>query len=114
MKIADAKQGDVCVVSIGGRLDGAGAPEVEAHCRGLIDGGEVRQLLDLAEVAYISSAGLRSLLVVAKRIKAAGGVLVLCSLTPMVREVMEISGFDKILTLAADRDAALALFGGGV
>ena len=110
LKITDAKQGDVCVVVFGGRLDGVGAPEVEAHCRALIDGSDVRLLLDLAEVEYISSAGLRSLLVVAKQIKAAGGVLVLCCLTPMVREVMEISGFDKILTLSADRDAALAIF----
>ena len=100
----------MCIVTIAGRLDGTGAPEVEAHCRALMEGGDVRQLLDLAEVEYISSAGLRSLLVVAKQIKAAGGVLVLCCLTPMVREVMEISGFDKILTLSADRDAALAIF----
>lgn len=108
MKITDAKQGDVCVVAIGGRLDGTGAPEVESHCKALIASGDVRQLLDLAEVVYISSAGLRSLLVVAKQIKAAGGGLVLCCLTPMVREVMEISGFDKILVLAADRAAGLA------
>lgn len=110
LKITDTKQGAVCVVAIGGRLDGAGAPELESHCRTLMDGGDRRQLLDLAEVEYISSAGLRSLLVAAKQIKASGGVLVLCSLTPMVREVMEISGFDKILKLAADRDAALAQF----
>ena len=110
LNIANEKQGDVCVVAIGGRLDGTGAPEVESHCRGLIDGGDERLLLDLAEVEYISSAGLRSLLVVAKQVKAAGGVLVLCCLSPMVREVMDISGFDKILKLSANRDAALAQF----
>ena len=110
MDIRKAEQDGVTIVSMGGRLDAAGSPEVEAFCRGLMDAGEVRQLLDMTEVEYISSAGLRSLLVVAKQIKAAGGVLVLCSLAPMVREVMEISGFDKILVLAADRDAARAQF----
>ena len=110
LKITNTKQDDICVIAVGGRLDGTGAPEVESHCRARIADGDKRQLLDLSEVEYISSAGLRSLLVVVKQIKAAGGVLVLCGLTPMVREVMEISGFDKILNLAADCDAALAQF----
>lgn len=110
MKFTNTKQGEVMVVAIGGRLDGSGAPEVEAHCRGLLERGDVRMVLDLAEVEYISSAGLRSLLVVAKQIKSAGGVLALCCLSPMVREVMSISGFDKILTLTSDRETALAHF----
>ncbi len=111
MTITDEKKGAVCVVAVGGRLDGTGAPEVEAHCRSLIEGGNKHQLLDMAQVEYISSAGLRSLLVVAKLVKAAGGKLMLCNLSSMVREVMEISGFDKILNIAADRDTALAQFG---
>ncbi|HAS84097.1 MAG TPA: anti-sigma factor antagonist [Verrucomicrobia bacterium] len=112
MNITNEKKGDVCVVAVGGRLDGAGAPEVESHCRALIEGGNKNQLLDLAQVEYISSAGLRSLLVVAKQVKAAGGTLMLCNLSSMVSEVMEISGFDKILKIAADRHAAIAQFGG--
>ena len=66
-------------------------------------------MLDLTGLEYISSAGLRSLLVLAKAVKSAGGAMVLCCLTPAVREVMTISGFDNILALAADRPAALAL-----
>lgn len=110
MNITSRKEGIICVVSVGGRLDGTGAPEVETQCRSLIDSGEIRQLLDLTDVEYISSAGLRSLLVVAKQIKAVNGILVLCNLQPVVKEVMEISGFDKILTLAADQATGLTLF----
>lgn len=110
MKFTNTKDGDVCIVALSGRLDGTGAIEVETHCRGLIEGGDSRQLLDMTDVAYISSAGLRSLLMIAKQIKSAGGMLALCCLTPMVSEVMKVSGFDKILTLSSDRDATLARF----
>jgi len=104
----DASQDDVVVLNVTGRLDGVGAPELERHCSELIRGGTTRLLLDIAEVDYISSAGLRSLLVIAKGMKSANGSLLLCCLSPMVREVMEISGFDKILNVATDRDTALS------
>jgi anti-anti-sigma factor len=109
VNITSEKQNGVSVVTVSGRMDGIGAPDVEAHCQKLIADGDRLQLLDLTAVDYISSAGLRSLLVVAKQIKAAEGNLVLASLTPMVRNVMEMSGFDKILSIAANRDDAIAL-----
>ena len=66
LKLQDAKVGEVAIVSVAGRLDGAGAPEIAAHCNTLITGGATRLLLDMEGVDYISSAGLRSLLVLAK------------------------------------------------
>ena len=108
LKLQDEKQGEAVIVAVTGRLEGTAAPEIEKHCITLIRGGTTRLLLDLAGVDYISSAGLRSLLVIAKTIKATKGLLVLCNLSPMVRDVMAISCFDKILTLAANRDVALA------
>ena len=109
LNLQDAKVGEVAIVSVAGRLDGAGAPEIEAHCNTLIKGGVTRLLLDVAGVDYISSAGLRSVLVMAKSIKAVNGSLVLCNLSPMVREVLAISGCDQILTLAVNRAAAIAV-----
>lgn len=107
MNITDLKQNDICIAMLEGRLDAAGAPLVEAHCQELMAGGCTRLLIDMDKVEYISSAGLRSLLVLAKASKAANGKMVLCNLAPMVVEVMEISGFDKLLLLADDRDAAV-------
>ena len=109
VNISIEQQNEVTTVVAGGRLDVMGAPEIEASCKKLISEGTKRLLLDMASVEYISSAGLRSLLVLAKAMKASGGTLVLCSLTAAVREVMEISGFDNILSLAADRSAAMVL-----
>ena len=109
MDLSVEKQNQTAIVAAGGRLDAAGAPELETRCKALILEGSSRLLLDLAKVEYVSSAGLRSLLVLAKAVKSAGGALALCSLVPAVRDVMTISGFDNILPLAADRAAALEL-----
>ena len=109
MDLSVEKQNQTAIVAAGGRLDAAGAPELETRCKALILEGSSRLLLDLAKVEYVSSAGLRSLLVLAKAVKSAGGGLALCGLVPAVRDVMSISGFDNILPLAADRAAALDL-----
>ncbi|HPT17115.1 MAG TPA: STAS domain-containing protein [Kiritimatiellia bacterium] len=109
MELSVEKRNDVAIVAAGGRLDAGGAPEFETRCKALLQEGAKRLLLDLAQVDYVSSAGLRSLLVLAKAVKSAGGAMALCSLAPAVRDVMTISGFDNILPLAADRAAALDL-----
>jgi len=57
LNLQDAKVGEVAIVSVAGRLDGAGAPEIAAHCNTLITGGATRLLLDMEGVDYISSAG---------------------------------------------------------
>ena len=109
MELTVDKQNQISIVAASGKLDAAGAPTLEARCKALIKEGANRLLLDFAKVEYVSSAGLRSLLVLAKAVKSAGGAMVLCSLVPAVRDVMTISGFDNILPLAADRAAALDL-----
>ena len=108
--ISTEQQNEVTIVAAGGRLDVMGAPELETSCKKLIAEGAKQLLLDMASVEYISSAGLRTLLVLAKAMKIADGTLVLCNLTSAVREVMEISGFDTILSVTPDRSSAMALF----
>lgn len=98
---------DAVVVRLSGRLDGASAPELEARCTELV-GAAVRILvLDLAAVTYISSAGLRVILVVAKRVKAAAGRCVLCGLTGMVAEVVDMAGFRAIISVTGTVAEAL-------
>ena len=60
----------------------------------------------ISPIFYISSAGLRIVLLAAKRMKSAGGRLVLCSLNPQIAEVFDISGFTRILDILPSRDAA--------
>lgn len=108
--ITEEKIDAVVVVNLEGRLDSIGAPEIESHCKNLIKEGNESLLIDMAEINYISSAGLRSLLLIAKAIKACSGTVVFCNLVPMVREVLKISGFEKILTIVADRTEAMEKF----
>ena len=68
-------------------------------------------VLDLARLDYISSAGLRVVLLLAKKLKQAGGALALCDIQPSVREVFEISGFLAILTVCDTRAQAVAALG---
>ncbi|MBN2706191.1 MAG: STAS domain-containing protein [Deltaproteobacteria bacterium] len=107
MDISSDRHDEITVITASGRLDGVGAPEIEAYGKKLIESGASRLLLDMAAVDYVSSAGLRGLLVLARATQAAAGQLVLCRLSANVREVMTISGFDSILHLAADRAGGL-------
>jgi anti-anti-sigma factor len=91
-----------------GRLDSNSGPVFEKELLGYIEGGCRRLLLDFSELNYISSAGLRIVLVAAKRIKAAGGRLVLAALNAQVNEVFEISGFNRILDIEPDYASAAA------
>jgi anti-anti-sigma factor len=100
---------NVCEVRPSGRIDSATGPAFERDILQQIDGGQRRLLLNFTDLLYISSAGLRIVLLAAKRMKNAGGQLVLCSLNPQISEVFEISGFSRILDISPSRDAALSI-----
>lgn len=108
MQITQTKEGNVIVVCPVGRIDSSTAMELERACDDHLAGDTTRLLLDLGQVDYVSSAGLRVFLVVGKKAQRAGGRLALCCLTPMVREILAIAGFDRILTTASTRGEGLA------
>jgi anti-anti-sigma factor len=82
-----------------GRLDAATAPAHEKSIKELLI-GEVNSIaIDLSEVDFLSSAGLRVLLAAAKTAQAKGGKVVLISPNPAVREVLEVTGFDKFIQI---------------
>lgn len=93
-----------------GRLDSNTSPEFEKILIDRID-QEPRLILALKDLDYISSAGLRILLVAAKKVKRLQGRLVLCEAREAIREVLEISGFLSILDLRDTREAAAAAMG---
>ena len=98
------------VIGVKGRLDAETATCFEDHCSTLINEGRRRVVLDLGELSYVSSAGLRAILAIAKRLKQGGGGLAVASLTPMVSEVFAIAGFDRLLPVAPTiEDAVKAL-----
>ncbi|CAN1523569.1 SpoIIAA Anti-anti-sigma regulatory factor (antagonist of anti-sigma factor) [Rhabdaerophilaceae bacterium] len=108
MKIEALQIGNITVVAMSGRLDSTNAAAADTEVMQAI-GASQRVILDLAEVEYVSSAGLRIVLLVAKRLTAAHGKLVIAALNANVYEVFEVSGFLKILKVTADREAAVTL-----
>lgn len=99
------------LVNLRGRIDSATATAFEQAVLDLFSAPGRRAVLDFAGVDYISSAGLRVVLMVAKRAKQGQGRLLLCGLAPHVREVFEISGFLKIIDTVDERAAALRQLG---
>lgn len=91
-----------------GRLDSSTGPAFEGELLQLINSGAGRLLLDFSDLVYISSAGLRVVLLAAKRLQSANGRLALCSLSPQIAEVFRISGFDAILDIHPSSESALA------
>ncbi len=110
MKIEGKKKESVNILEISGRLDASSSPELEKCLLSLLDQGEAKFLLDLTQMDYVSSSGLRVLLMTAKRSKAAGGTVVLCGLQDHVQEVFEISGFTAIFSIYPSSDQAFDSF----
>ena len=101
---------EVLVAHLVGALNSTNSAQVEAELLRRLDQGTNQLLIDLSALDYISSAGLRVVLVAAKRLKRSAGMLVLCGVQNQIRETFEISGFLNILTVADTRAQALERF----
>ena len=108
MEILTENVNGLAVVSLKGRLDINTHGQLEAELNALAGKGQTKVLVDVKDLDYISSAGLRVLLSGAKQFKKINGTIALASLAPTVRQVFEISGFSSIFPLYASREEALA------
>ena len=109
MILTPVRYADVVVLTLQGRLDQSTAEDVRTalapHLERCVEGQD-HLVLDMAGVDYVSSAGLRVLMLASKQAKAQKGYLVLVCVQPLVQEILEISKFTLILrTLPAVRDA---------
>lgn len=105
MEIKVEPFGDATVLVPVARVDSATAKAFEAKVLQVVNSGAPRIILDFSELDYISSAGLRVVLVGAKMTRAPRK-LVLCGMKPHIREVFDVSGFAKILSIQPDRATA--------
>ncbi|OQY11083.1 MAG: anti-anti-sigma factor [Desulfobacteraceae bacterium 4572_19] len=104
MKISNEQKDSCVLVSVEGRMDAVTAPEFESACIELAEKGDIDLVVNLENLEYISSAGLRSVLTSAKKLKALGGNLRFCGLSGMVEEVFRISGFQSMFTIVPTFD----------
>lgn len=108
MDITENRQGNIPVVSINGRLDHNSSAPLEKRLGALVDAGAKHIVLEAANLEYVSSVGLRVLILTAKRLKTAGGNLLIAGLVESVRMIFKISGLEATLALFPDTEAALA------
>lgn len=99
MQIATSKIDQTVVLTIKGRMDVIAAMQYEKTITECLQRGDHQFVVDLDALEYISSAGLRSLLTTAKKIKEAKGKAHFCNVKGVVKEVFAMSGFDSILPI---------------
>lgn len=110
MEIKEALHDGVVILTINGRLDTTNYHVLEEKLVKLVDNNQHKILIDCSELSYISSSGLRIMLMGLKKINAVKGKFALCSLQDNIREIFEISGFTSIFTIFGTQKEALAKF----
>jgi anti-anti-sigma factor len=108
MQVSEVKEGETLILVLEGRLDSTTSADFEKQIVDAIHNNEKHIVIDLAGVDYISSAGLRAVLIGAKQMNAGYGKIALCGLSEKLQEVFHMSGFDKILTILPTRGEAVA------
>ncbi len=111
MRVETRKEKGVTVAAITGRMDALTTADVESDLMRVLDEGEKALLIDLDKLDYISSAGLRTLLVTAKRMKGEAGNMAFANLKGHPKEVFEISGFYSLFTVFDSVESALKNIG---
>lgn len=102
MDIREERKGALLIIAMSGRLDAVSSPSAERRIFEHINAGQIHLLLDFTGIKYLSSAGMRMLLSITKRLKALSGKLVVCSIQDNVMDILKMSGFDHVLEIAAN------------
>ena len=110
MEISTERKGSALVATTEERIDGVNARAFQDALQAAIEDTDRAVILDLRQLTYISSAGLRVILLIARTLQRQDGNLAVCSLSGPVKEVFQISGFDKIIkTYGTQEEATSAL-----
>lgn len=107
MEIREELAGEAHILIPLARVDSSTAKQFETKVLAVMSSGAQRIVVDFSQLDYISSAGLRVVLVGAKMARAPRK-FVLCGMKPNIREIFDVSGFSKILSIHPDRAAALS------
>lgn len=107
--VTTQRDGDIATVIVGGIVDMRGAGDLEAALTALLNRRGAKVIVDFAGVELLTSAGIRVLVTVTRRLAAIGGVLTLCALNNHVQRVLDVSGLTNQFTTAPTRADARAM-----
>ena len=99
MKIDVKQDGEIFVVELEGRMDTNTSPEFQKEMEVYYSKEGFNMILDFVNLDFVSSAGLRVLLLIQKKSKALSGSLVIKNVKPEIQEVFDMTGFSDILTI---------------
>ena len=109
LNVSHSIENDALVIVLAGSATVTTAPTLQFKLSRIVDEEETKTIiLDAEKLEYISSAGLRTILKVAKDVSENNRTLCICSLTSSVQRIFETSGFDKILSIYSDKQTALS------
>ena len=108
LAISELRTGAVCVLSVSGRIDSTNAEQLLDRLKNALASGEKALVLDLRDVAYLTSAAFRALLVATDEAERNAARLVLCSVMGQVHELFEMGGLLEVFTIHASREEAVA------
>jgi anti-anti-sigma factor len=108
MEIQEEKlDGDIYKINLSGRMDIIGVGEIEIKFSGMTASPRMSIIVDMSDVPYMSSIGIRALLMNGKAVSGRGGKFTLLSPQDDVKNVLEVSGIDQILNICDSLDDAI-------
>ena len=110
LNINDREINGVTIIDLDGTLDTNTSPWAEAEIHELLEKGKKNMVIDLGRTKYVSSAGLRVFLATAKKLMANSGTLMLANPNKIVKDILQVSGFDTIIEVRSTVDEALNEF----
>jgi anti-sigma B factor antagonist len=110
MDIIEREQNGITIFVLEGRVDSEGAVDLDLALQAATSENKNKLVLNLSQVRYINSAGLRTLADILTQCKESGGDLKLVDLNPKVQRVFQIIGFDKFFSIYPSVENALADF----
>lgn len=108
MNITEREQHGVTIFTLEGRVDSEGAVDMDLALQTAVTEGKIKIVLEMSDVRYINSAGLRTLADILTQVQENQGQLYLVNLNPKVNRVFQIIGFDKFFKIFPNVDEAIA------
>lgn len=106
MNVAIDHEGGLTLLRFSGKLDTLASPEAQTAVTNAVETAEQGVVIDMTNVSFVSSAGLRVMLIGAKTSKAAGKVFRLAGLNAAVSDVFRMTGFNRLIEIHDTMDAA--------
>ena len=107
VNVTTEREDGVLSAEVGGHIDGSNAAEFEETIRTAIDESDRAVIMDFEQLFYISSAGLRAVLITAKSLWKQNTRFALCSLSDQIKVVFKSTGFDRMISIHGSRREAL-------